>query len=295
MDLYCISESSFGFIGSSFIGGCFVGSFILPRLADIVGRKPMFMLGLTIFVAVVVASLFTTNIHVAYFLLFMGGISETGRYYVAYVYLIEFVPARYQNNAGLYIFMVFGVVMTYIAMQFWFIVKYWQVNAAWALLLATSSFVATILWMPESPRYYYSRRKFQEAALAMKKIARVNLGRDYDFVFKAAGVEELGPIDTPQTSEYVSFNNEEETPGESVNTSVMPESDFQTAEGERESRGSFAPSPDEVKEARNELKLTGSLKELFRISIYRRNLMFMVVIWSFCTFSFFVVPYYLDT
>ena len=46
----------------------------------------------------------------------MGGISETGRYYVAYVYLIEFVPDRYQNDAGLYIFMCFGIVMTFIAM-----------------------------------------------------------------------------------------------------------------------------------------------------------------------------------
>lgn len=66
--------------------------------------------------AVVVSSLYTTNIHFAYFLLFMGGISETGRYYVAYVYLIEFVPKKYQNDAGLYIFMVFGFTMTYIAL-----------------------------------------------------------------------------------------------------------------------------------------------------------------------------------
>jgi MFS family permease len=95
MDLYCVSDAAIGFIGSSFITGCFIGSFILPRLADIVGRKPMFLLGLTIFVAVVVASLFCTNINFVYFLLIMGGISETGRYYVAYVYLIEFFPARF--------------------------------------------------------------------------------------------------------------------------------------------------------------------------------------------------------
>jgi hypothetical protein len=43
------------------------------------------------------------------------------------------------------------------------------------------------------------------------------------------------------------------------------------------------------------LKLKGTLKELWRVSIYRRNLLLMLVIWSFCTFSFFIVPYYLDT
>jgi MFS family permease len=61
-------------------------------------------------------SLFATQIETAYFLLFLGGLGETGRYYVAYVYLIEFAPTKYQNNAGLYIFMVFGLVMTYIAL-----------------------------------------------------------------------------------------------------------------------------------------------------------------------------------
>jgi MFS family permease len=95
MDLYCASNTDIGFLGSSFITGCWVGSFIIPRSADIVGRRPMFMTGLVIFISVVVSSLFCKNIKLAYFLLFMGGISETGRYYVAYVYLIEWVPARY--------------------------------------------------------------------------------------------------------------------------------------------------------------------------------------------------------
>ena len=116
MDLYCASEVQIGSLGSSFMAGCFVGSFILPRAADIIGRRPMFLTGLIIFMAVVTASLFCKNLYLAYFLLFMGGISETGRYYVAYVYLIEFMPQKYQNSAGLYIFMVFGFIMTYIAM-----------------------------------------------------------------------------------------------------------------------------------------------------------------------------------
>jgi hypothetical protein len=41
--------------------------------------------------------------------------------------------------------------------------------------------------------------------------------------------------------------------------------------------------------------LSGSIRELFAVSVFRRNLLLMIVIWSFCTFSFFVVPFYLDT
>ncbi len=92
MDLYCESSIKIGFLGSSFIGGCFVGSFVLPRQADIIGRKPIYLFGMCLFITVVMASLFCTNLYFAYFLLFLGGISETGRFYVAYVYFIEFFP-----------------------------------------------------------------------------------------------------------------------------------------------------------------------------------------------------------
>ena len=44
----------------------------------------------------------------------------------------------------------------------------------------------------------------------------------------------------------------------------------------------------------NELKLEGTLKELFGLAIYRRNLIIMVIIWSFCAFAFFLVPFYLS-
>ena len=97
MDLYCTDESEMGLIGSMFLFGCFAGSFVLPRSADVVGRKPIFILGLCIFLAVVVASLFCHKLWLCYVLLFLGGISETGRYYVAYVYLVEFMPKRYQD------------------------------------------------------------------------------------------------------------------------------------------------------------------------------------------------------
>jgi len=37
------------------------------------------------------------------------------------------------------------------------------------------------------------------------------------------------------------------------------------------------------------------MRELFSVAVFRKNLILMIIVWSFCTFSFFVVPYYLDT
>lgn len=81
-------------IGSCFLAGCFFGSFVLPRQADIVGRKPMFQIGLLLYIICVTGLIFATNKWVMYALLVLGGISETGRYYVAYVYAIEIIPKR---------------------------------------------------------------------------------------------------------------------------------------------------------------------------------------------------------
>lgn len=105
-----------GWLGSSFISGCFLGSFIFSRLADIIGRRPVFMFGLCLHMSVVLGSLVCKSINLAYFLLFLGGLGEVCRYYVAYVYNIEMMPMHLQNATGLYIFLVFGVAMSYIAL-----------------------------------------------------------------------------------------------------------------------------------------------------------------------------------
>jgi len=58
---------------------------------------------------------------------------------------------------------------------------------------------------------------------------------------------------------------------------------------------SFEPEASDIAKARDELQLKGTLKEMFETKVFRRNLILMMVIWSFCSFSFFLIPYYLDT
>ena len=94
VNLYCIGTTESGFIGSSFFIGTFSGSFVLPRASDVYGRKPLFLIGLVIYFFVVTAGYFVTNLYMLYFIIFMGGISETGRYYVAYVYAMEMMPEK---------------------------------------------------------------------------------------------------------------------------------------------------------------------------------------------------------
>ena len=160
MDLYCTGSFKMSLIGSMFFGGTFVGSFVLPRMADIYGRKPLFLIGLALHICVVIALYFANSLEILYALMFLGGIAETGRYYVAYVYCVEMMPKAVQDKTGLCIFMAFAFAMTYIGLQFWVITKDVYTNNWIALLIALVSWFSVLIWLPESPRFLFSRKEF---------------------------------------------------------------------------------------------------------------------------------------
>ena len=121
----------------------------------------MFLLGLFLYIVCVFGLLFSTNKALMYFFLVIGGISETGRYYVAYVYAIEIMPKRLQNVFGLIIFMSFATCKVIICLYFWVSTsKDWGHMAYAAMVLAIFSFIITFILMPESPRFLVSKRRY---------------------------------------------------------------------------------------------------------------------------------------
>ena len=84
-----------GMIGSMFYLGTFLGSFVIPRLADIYGRKRLYYFGLSLYSCTSVIYPFSSSLYLNYALIFLGGISESGRYYVGFVYEQELMPKKY--------------------------------------------------------------------------------------------------------------------------------------------------------------------------------------------------------
>jgi hypothetical protein len=54
----------------------------------------MFITGLVLYIATVVGLIIATQLNHLYALLVLGGISETGRYYVAYIYAVEIMSKQ---------------------------------------------------------------------------------------------------------------------------------------------------------------------------------------------------------
>jgi len=85
----CEPEYKVGLIGAAFLLGVVVGCSTLARLGDIVGRKPIYMLGLGMHIAITCGILWSTSQLITFTLLFLFGMSLTARYYVGYTYLLE--------------------------------------------------------------------------------------------------------------------------------------------------------------------------------------------------------------
>jgi len=167
------------------MAGMFLGSLVISRASDLVGRKRVFMFAAVTNLFLLVACLYCTNLQLMYVLCFLSGIGELTRLSVGYVYIIELFPKRAQDAAGVYFFLTTGIMFAYISLQFWFLTKKWQTNVYIALALSMMS-VPCGLWVPESPHFYYAQMQFDQARAVLKQISATNnRGKPKVFKFKA--------------------------------------------------------------------------------------------------------------
>lgn len=174
-DLYCADEYFISLIGMLYFVGCFVGSIFLPRLADVYGRKPIFIVGLILYAITVVGALVSTNRYVLLGLMVLGGISESGRYYVGYIYAIEILPKRLASNGGLVIFTCFSTAKICICFHFWYASRGdWDFLGYCALAASLISLAITVFFLRESPRFLYDKGRRDQALAILQHIQRVN-------------------------------------------------------------------------------------------------------------------------
>ena len=76
-------------MGAAFLAGIVVGCSTLTRMGDVKGRKPIYFIGMSLNLVCAVFLFFANHIFIVYFILFVLGISVSGRYYVGYTYNLE--------------------------------------------------------------------------------------------------------------------------------------------------------------------------------------------------------------
>lgn len=145
----------------------------LLKLSDKFGRQKMLVYG-CIFQVIVIASLLLSKDYRAYYvLLFFSGLSFS-KDILLYIYIIELVPQKYQVYMGAYSFTLHSCLVVLIV-DFYFFMggKHWEYAYLPALITMSVSTILS-LFIPESPRYLYSKNDWFKLKKNLNYIATVN-------------------------------------------------------------------------------------------------------------------------
>lgn len=153
--------------------GIVVGCMTLTRMGDVVGRKPIYMLGVVMHIVVMIGLIVSYNAYLDFLLVFTFGMSVTARYYVGYAYNLEMQPKSHYVLVSTSMFLIESVVYISICLYFWLVKGPWQILQIPNLLLSVMGIVF-LFFMPESPRFLISKKRFEEARTVFKWIGAKN-------------------------------------------------------------------------------------------------------------------------
>jgi putative MFS transporter len=171
-------------IGSAF-AGMFFGAIVLGRMADVAGRRKMFLINLLTYSVFSLAAAAAPNLGWLVVLRFMAGLGLGAELTLADTYLSELLPRRARGRwiAWAYTFGFVGVPLSaFIGARF--VAGEHLLIAGWRWLLIVGALGALIVWalrrnLPESPRWHEIRGDAEAADAATRRIedaARNELG-----------------------------------------------------------------------------------------------------------------------
>ncbi|MGV0039190.1 MFS transporter [Mycobacterium colombiense] len=163
-------------LASSFVG-MFVGAALFGGLADRIGRRKAFLLGLGWFSAFSLAGAFAPSPALLVVARFLAGVGVGAVYPVADSYLADVLPKERRGRLAAYAY-----TCSYLAVPFAGFLAVWLTGhsplgiAGWRWLLAIGASGAAIVytlnrWLPESPRWLAGAGRMEEAQRALAKFA----------------------------------------------------------------------------------------------------------------------------
>ena len=100
LELFCSPQIEIALFGSAYFAGYFIGSLTLSRLSDVVGRKPMTLLGLCIITSSQAGMILYQQQIAIYAFLFSMGVFTSVFAPGCYIMNLENAPSKYHNIIG---------------------------------------------------------------------------------------------------------------------------------------------------------------------------------------------------
>ena len=123
--------------------------------------------------AAIIGVLLSRSVPITTGLIFFFGMGGVGRSSIAYLYMQELLPQNKQTLVGTILQLNNGVVAVYTVLYYWFISKNWiGINSFGAALTGIS--MLGVLFLPESPKFLLTKRRYDHARNAINFIAKIN-------------------------------------------------------------------------------------------------------------------------
>lgn len=160
-------------LGTAFWIGFVATMLWVPRLADVYGRKWLFVGGVVASAVCYTFVVFSQNFYLTIVAIFFFGVTNTIRTIIGYIFMTELMPKKSITIAVTIFWIIDGTIYLFCVIYFWKIS-----NECMPLISIGYSFMciaAVLCWfLPESPVYLLNLNHTEKAISVMTKIARFN-------------------------------------------------------------------------------------------------------------------------
>ncbi|XP_006888148.1 PREDICTED: solute carrier family 22 member 5 [Elephantulus edwardii] len=184
---------------SLFFVGVLVGSFISGQLSDRFGRKNVLFVTMGMQTGFSFLQVFSTNYEMFTVLFIIVGMGQISNYVAAFVLGTEILGKSVRiifSTLGVCIFYSFGYMLLPL---FAYFIRDWRMLL---LALTVPGVLCLMFWwfIPESPRWLISQRRFNEAETILRKAAKINGIAITSAIFDPTELQDLSSQNQPSHS-----------------------------------------------------------------------------------------------
>ena len=211
------------FVHSPYWLGYLASNVFVGYLGDRTGRKPTCVISISVHALTLIGTLFCPNIETLLVIRFITGLSNGGCFSLAYLILVESTDEAYLSRIALLSQIIYCFGAIFAACSGYISISSWKIQFIALAVIVSSSILTSILFLPESPRWLYSKGKFDRAEEVLKWFAKLNR-KDISLVnFKQHSLLDGTKIDNPcrketsldnqSTTNQCGLSFEKDTPG----------------------------------------------------------------------------------
>lgn len=260
-DLLCLPQAYIGFFASSFFIGVIIAIYFVPRYSDANGRLTLIVGSITLQMLAQLGMIASDNILFVYFCMFCLGLTFPGKNIIFYNYVMEIMESRMRENIVNLIATLECSCIIFGTYYYQHISNDWLYIQAFCTSLTVCALTFIIFFFPESPKFLYSKGRYNEARASLRSLARfngVNSHDHFEFIFDTE-IRNKDPLNYSRNYAVPISNAANEQ-----NSSI----DF---EDRQETASIKADEDPDLKKQHN--------------ATYKQNLVKMTIMWSAASFS----------